>query len=368
MNFRDKYFKGYIRTIGYIQGSFPRNVKKSYFINTFICIFLLPFQRYEYAKYLFSGNKNSRFFSGVDDISRWGVSIPFKKLNLGLAQLYIVTALYTFASRRFVKIYRCEIVRLRNKMRPQPPDCIYVHSDALPFVRSLMLVLKPLKTKFICVQHGIFHNALPGEIDGSYSHVNIIMNWSQKQVFESSGAKVDLIWEEVCQIENQTDLNRMCKFHKVVIVGGALHTASKRLDAEHLATSIQIKKNLEKLGLNVYYRPHPRDKISLLRMVKLRYLFRNISLSNDIEGTLYIGADSSHLYRVASNGGYAVKMSSYQNVDNNSGMEHSVIDAKKLVEMINKSQLEEYLIPRGFFCLEYNVDKLIEKVNALLSK
>jgi hypothetical protein len=206
-----------------------------------------------------------------------------------------------------------------------------MHSDGLPLARALILALRPIKTKFLCVQHGLFHSALPGEIDGVKCDYNVIIRPDQLQYFRDSGVSNLLIWSEIVSdnFEKSSQPSELIDFNKVVLVGEALFTVSKSIDQKALIAYRYIKDRGDKLGYDVRYRLHPSEKKSFFKRLVLLYYFGCPDQSEEIIGRLFVGYNSSFLDKVASRAGAVC------NLD----LEGVTLGSKK----VNKLNLEELI-------------------------
>lgn len=295
---------------GYLQArhtTYPRFrgfIAKSYVLKSMLIILFAPLrQTYKPREIFYSGNQNRRFFKNVEGYGEWGVTTITDRPSLDIGRLYIATTLYVFVSRRFARTFRAAQQSLRKTVKRNPPRIIFIHSDALPAIRALILTLRPLGCKFICVQHGLFHDCLEGQIDGIYSDLIVALRTDQLGHFYNSGATNILDYSAINEPED-TSTHGDAKFPElIVLVGEGRFKVSREKDQELIGAYRYIYKKLKSMGVAVRYRPHPSERSNWLKYLQLLVAFGWFHNSDSVQGKLFIGANSSFIAKQQSNGG-----------------------------------------------------------------
>jgi len=312
--YREKYLLSYVLKRSEASNDFFNFIFWRYLFASFAFLpFCLLSIRKVDRKILVSGNRNKKFFfNSSDDFSygHWGVG--FKSTCLNVSRIYVAVFLYCFVSRRFVFLYRDLQRSYRSLYSKEGLDYIFVHSDALPLVRALISIYKPLGVKFVCVQHGIFHQSLENEIDGIKSDYNIVMNESQEKYFINSNARNTLVYSRLKS--NSIDFivrEKVAKFNSVVVVGEGFYSVSKKIDEAILSLYSEIKRMCASTGLDFCYRPHPAEKKNLIILFTLFLRFRKLCFNGDgifKSDVLYVGIHSSYISKVSSATGLVIQL------------------------------------------------------------
>ena len=357
-----KYLVDYVIARQSTNPQFYGYIKWQYLKRAILILFLFPFRsKYSPFEVLVSGNTHQRFYKDGNEIGTWGISTPNHKVSLDVGRLYIATTLYVFVSRRFALILRKQIVHLRNEVRKAYPQYVAMHSDGLPVARALILALRPLGVRFICVQHGLFHSTLPGKIDGVNCDYNVIIRPDQVPYFTESGVKDFIIWSDICssKLELGGQSFDYASINKVVLVGEGLYTISREIDQYALELYKKIKVMAKENGYDVSYRLHPSEKRSLFKRLLLLYYFGLPDQSNLVENRLFIGFNSSFLDSVSSSGGLAVRMKEkWVSTSNNI----SVISIQDLKEILSLNNFEGIKTSGVFFDTRYDIEFIVRKI------
>lgn len=312
--YREKYLLSYVLKRSEGSGEFFNFVFWRYLLTS---VAFLPFCVLSIGKInnavLVSGNRNKKFFfSTGDDFNYgcWGVGL--KGIDINISRIYIAAFLYCFVSRRFVFLYRYFQLRYRGLCSNSSLDYIFVHSDALPLVRALISIFKPVGIKFVCVQHGIFHQSLENEIDGIKSNYNIVMNESQEKYFLDSNAKNTVVYTNLkSQSIDIIVREKLSRFSSVVVIGEGFYSVSKEINEAILSLYSEIKRMCVSAGLSFCYRPHPAEKKSLITLCCLFLRFKSLCFSdrNLFESdVLYIGIHSSYISKVSAASGLVIQL------------------------------------------------------------
>lgn len=353
---RSKSFPGFYRHIFYT------SLKRTFLSLPFLCFSIGGYTK---KRILVSGNYNKKFYKKSNDICFFGFSLMQRgDYGLNIAELYIATFLYVFVSRKFVKIFRKTIKKYRKVLIDSEFKYLFIHSDALPVVRALLLAVKSTGIKVVCVQHGVFHSKLPNQIDGVFSDYIVVMNESQIELFLDSGVKIDRIinYKDVlCGSEGEESSARLASFSKVVFVGENLQTIDKAEDRIVLTQYLLIKTQCKNFGIQSFYRLHPNERRSLVRMFFLYFKGFRFGDSLIDSDALYIGTVSSFLLKVSCLGGVVIRISGSKKISNK-----GVSSAIKLVSLQNVEailQEKRVLLPpvsKEVFVMEYDVNMIIK--------
>jgi hypothetical protein len=185
---------------------------------------------------------------------------------------------------------------------------LVMHSDALPFARSILYAAKnnlTIQSLSVCLQHGIFHEHFEcTELDGSLADINVARSEFDKALIEKNNKESFFIISEdffipaVGKIDKKNNKN---KNKPVILVGEGFHVVDKDLSIKYISRLKAVEAELLNKGWCVKYRPHPSEKL-----IYRSFGFKNID-ALDLKSSLaialaYIGYSSTLLIEASSIG------------------------------------------------------------------
>ena len=179
-----------------------------------------------------------------------------------------------------------------------------MHSDALPFARSILYATKnnsTIQSLSVCIQHGIFHEHFQcTELDGSLADINVTRSEFDKALIENNNKESFYIISENFFIPVVGEIDRN-KSKPVILVGEGFHVVDKDLSIKYISRLKAVEAELLSKGWHVKYRPHPSEKL-----IYRSFGFKNID-TFDLKSSLavalaYIGYSSTLLIEASSIG------------------------------------------------------------------
>lgn len=186
---------------------------------------------------------------------------------------------------------------------------VFVHSDALPFARAFVLQARERGMKTICVQHGIFHsNSGIKNFDGYLCDLNIVRSHQDGELISSGNRATELCVEPDFFLTVAQEFQPRGFKPVVTLVGEGWHVVDYRFSKRYMNEFHRLEEELQKLGCNVFYRPHPSER-SFVKKLGFHQLDL-ADLSTSIATTdLYVGYSSTLLVEAAAAGCTAAQMS-----------------------------------------------------------
>lgn len=354
-NFRDSYILGYMYSREKFGGNGLRYLKKKMFFRLFYVLPFLFFSvRVPPSKVIVSGNRNLRFFRGLNSsVAFFGLGISSVYLNI--AKLYLSVFLYSFVSRRFVFFFRRTLLQYRRCFAESSVEVVFVHSDGLPLVRALMLAAKPIGIQFVCVQHGYFHKPNFGYLDGSLCHLNVVASQQQLKVFEQSGIRNAVVNKGISSHLECSTTDRQVKGVCLVSSGLGLEFESKHIVESSFFKTVSI--SAHKAGLSVKYRPHPRERSSA-KWILSNFIRYGKSYFKYNPEYVYIGGHSSFLRELASSGYRVIVVDTVSSYCQHDMPPLDAVDLSTLVDYV-ADRFEGAKFLTSDFCCIYNVGQIV---------
>jgi hypothetical protein len=188
-----------------------------------------------------------------------------------------------------------------------PESCkksfLIVHSDALPFARSLVFGCNKLKIKTICIQHGTFHkkNTIL-EVDGSKSDINVVRSEEDRAIIEKIAPNSQyLVMPEFFLLNIPKNIVINDRLPRIVLVGEGYHILDEDFHNIYMKRLETVFLEFLPFECNCFFRPHPSEKF-----LTIPKTFNKIDKSSLVESIskadCLIGYSSSLLYEAASSG------------------------------------------------------------------
>lgn len=321
-----------------------RYLRYSYFFKGLALSLVLPFDiLYLIAIRIFIGRSNPGYvfnsskalnqcFDAVGDKSKivFLVSDPIAYVRCGslsiryipASPIYIICGILPWRGR-FREISNKIIIKFAKFLLSQlftPGRIIFVmHSDALPFARSLLFAMQdcPIYSPIsVVIQHGIFHEHFDcTELDGSLANVNVTRSEFDTELIKRNNKNSLFIVSKNFFLPSVSE-SIVDNVKPVILVGEGFHVVDRQLSQKYISQLKTIEQELLSYGWCVKYRPHPSEKLNYRS-----FGFMNIDTANLSESLgsalAYIGYSSTLLVEAASIGipCYAVKIDGEEKVN-----------------------------------------------------
>lgn len=234
---------------------------------------------------------------------------------------------------------------------------LIIHSDALPFARSLVFACNRLKINTVCIQHGVFHEQnIIFEVDGSKSDINIIRSEEDKNIIKNISPNSQyLVTPDFFLLTPNKNFIKKNTIPRILFLGEGYHILDERLDNAYLKRLEYIYKKMLFFNCECFFRPHPSEKFK--RISKGFKNIDNLSLNDSISITdCVIGYSSTLLYEAKSIG-----IPSFQVDVNNKFFD---------IQKSSSAKIERYNNAENVFnaARTYFKDKDLQKKNEYYSK
>lgn len=223
------------------------------------------------------------------------------------------------------------VKRVEEKLGALKPDCVVLWSDIFPIERAIVLVCKKLGILTLGVQHGIFQSTL--SLTGG-KMLDYFLVWGQyfKDLFIKQGIKKP---EEIYilgypygiypvrnKISNGVYKNKLRKKKKrtVYYLGQNYEGHNKKLLELKLKTLVELNKTCEKLNIEFFYRPHPRDNRKLIKskLPEVSLTPESEEISDTItNGDIFISFNSTSLIEAAMGSKITLQLMNYPSSTDN---------------------------------------------------
>lgn len=148
---------------------------------------------------------------------------------------------------------------LRRFCRGRP--IIIVHSDALPFGRSIVLSSKILNGLSICIQHGIFHvDSAIKERDGFLCDYNIVRSSHDAEIIQESSLITKFVVSPSFFRIKVRPLFDSRLVPSVLLLSEGFHIIDKLFNDQFIAHLCELSSKLCEAGIRVIFRPHPSER------------------------------------------------------------------------------------------------------------
>jgi hypothetical protein len=102
----------------------------------------------------------------------------------------------------------------------------------------------------------------------------------------------------------------LCPTTRFIWIGQPMYLSSKDKDNEYLIIFTQVFNFLKQHGYDLIYRPHPSEKIREEVNTIAAIGFVNVPISKiSVSNSVFLGFDSTAIYEINNNGGFAVQVS-----------------------------------------------------------
>lgn len=137
---------------------------------------------------------------------------------------------------------------------------LVVHSDALPFARTLIFSAKNKNIKSVCLQHGILRGEYQTrERDGFMSDINIMRSKSDIDILQKINPVSKCYALPHFFMPNIINSNGVGG-NKLILVGEGFHVIDENFSDKYIKHLRGLEIKLVELGYQVQYRPHPSEK------------------------------------------------------------------------------------------------------------
>lgn len=256
-------------------------IKKAYAIKSYLLIFALPLDMLAIIFLLISKRKFECIFvtlkwqelirktsrkSKVSVVAAPNAILFCIKNNIGYIPasfFYILASIGVWLPRRFKGKWSLLAVKLTSQMLNNfinHDSTLIVHSDALPFGRCLVMAGKELGLTTVCIQHGNFREYnIVSEQDGFLCNINITRSNEDSEIIKKSNPATTLMaipdFFLLC-----TKDSKMGSSHRVLLLGEGFHMLDKDFNKLYIEQLQYLEIELEKIGLEVLFRPHPSER------------------------------------------------------------------------------------------------------------
>lgn len=158
-------------------------------------------------------------------------------------------------SRKVTEISAFVLRRLFSKER----RLLIVHSDALPFARSLVLGAKNISAWTLCIQHGYFSaKSNVAERDGSLCKINIVRSHEDYELLERSAESSEFLVSPDFFLLNVEQ--RRSTRPRILFLGEGHHIVDEEFNNCYLSRLREIYDQCNRLDVEVAFRPHPSER------------------------------------------------------------------------------------------------------------
>ena len=261
-----------------------KTIRHAYIIRSLSLLLALPFDIFYILLVVISGKKYDCFFATEkwpDLIAAMPTSVSIaiiapptyffkwrgKNLHYMPASVFYIIATLGLLSSKSNKFYRSvqiiKIISILLKKITIDNAKIVVHSDALPFGRSLVLAFEAINCTTICIQHGTFrsYNKID-EQDGFLCKINIVRSQEDAEIIRNCNKKTKIyVLKEFFQIE-LTKSNRAPTNTKpiILLIGEGFHIIDEQFNTLYLDYLSNISHGIENAGMVAVFRPHPSER------------------------------------------------------------------------------------------------------------
>lgn len=174
-----------------------------------------------------------------------------------------------------------------------------VHSDALPFARSLVISSNQIGYHTICIQHGTFREEIViHEQDGFLCKTNFARSIQDGRIIKRHSPLTNIIVDEFFfKLKRDFKADRQSSL-KVLLVGEGYHIIDPEFSDVYISKLILLAKELEREGFNVVYRPHPSESKMNWRKV-FKFVDRMPLQKTVLDTAAVIGYSSTLLHEMS---------------------------------------------------------------------
>ncbi len=260
-----------------------KTIKNAYFIRSLLLLPILPFDIFYYfylivrrKKYncLVATNKwlnLTQHLTKLCDVANISHPRLYGKSKIsGNAAYFPASLIYVLVAFGFLlPVYLrfqwsnlcCKIVSVLIKGITCENYLLFVHSDALPFGRALVLATRQLKGTSVCIQHGIFHSASNiDERDGFLCDYNLVRsNYDADIIRKSSAFTKIIIAPEFFKI-NINSTAAQFSTANILLLGEGYQIIDSKFNDEYIEVLQNLSKSLYESNLRIVFRPHPSER------------------------------------------------------------------------------------------------------------
>ena len=212
--------------------------------------------------FFLSKKYKTAFIASPDQFIRLGC---LDLIYLPASPVYVLSAIGYIIPQKFsLKWSQLAILAAANYMQffsIKKKRFLIVHSDALPFGRSLVLAARSINVTTLCIQHGSFFS-LPtkvGEVDGCLSEINIVRSKEDEMIIKPKAlnSKFLVIPEFFTLSRSRGNVGNK---PTILFLGEGYHTVDPAFNKKYLAQLEIIYSELACLNVECIFRPHPSEK------------------------------------------------------------------------------------------------------------
>jgi len=136
---------------------------------------------------------------------------------------------------------------------------LIVHSDALPFARSLVFGAKNISARTLCIQHGYFSaKSNVAELDGSLCDTNIVRSHEDYELLKRSAESSEFLVSPNFFLLNV--VQRRSTRPRILFLGEGHHIVHEEFNNSYLSRLRVIYEQCSRLDVEVAFRPHPSER------------------------------------------------------------------------------------------------------------